>query len=256
MRRVPNLLVFPALIALCLGFAPVSARGQSTLTVRPAATAAANDNGRVVEMMNMGLDDAIIVAQIRSSDWTFVLTNQEMLRLRKLGLSAPVVAAMIDHNVHRNVTVLIDDKLINIDTLSQAHTNGRLLNNLTGDLTPLTQEAYLSGAVSANLGSPMPEITVTLPEGDSINNYILVEMRQKGDRREIQIGSGSGIGNSRSGVSTSAIRKTRIIPRSSNTFQLLPLVPLKRGQYMVYVIGSADEERDVYAKGYDFAVLD
>jgi hypothetical protein len=32
-------------------------------------------------------------------------------------------------------------------------------------------------------------------------------------------------------------------------------VPLKSGQYMVYVVGSSDERKDIYGKGYDFAVL-
>ncbi len=253
MRRVPILLA--SFLALQVSYCAVPTLAQKPLAMRPAPEPPANDDGRVVEMMDLGLDDDIIVAKIRASDWTFVLTNQDLLRLRQLGLSAPVVAAMIDHSVRRNVTVLIDDKLIEINTLSQAHTGGRLLNNLTGDLTPLTQKAYLSGTVSSNSASPMPEITVTLPAGDSINNYVLVEMKRKDDRREIQVSSGSGIGNGRSGVRTSDIRKTRIIARGSNTFQLLPLVPLRRGEYMLYVIGSTDEQRDVYAKGYDFAVL-
>jgi hypothetical protein len=35
----------------------------------------------------------------------------------------------------------------------------------------------------------------------------------------------------------------------------VPSAPLKSGQYMVYVVGSSDERKDIYGKGYDFAVL-
>jgi hypothetical protein len=235
-----------------------SALGQNSLeplAARPALALAPNDDDLVVAMLNKGLDDDIIVAKIKASNWTFQLSDDEMLALRKQGLSARVIAVMIDHMVLSGASVFVDDKHVDISTLSQAKTGGRLLNNLTGDLTPLKENAYLDGPIAATSASPMPEIKITVPRGDSIKNYVLVQMKQKGDRREIEVSTGSGISNSRSGVETSAIRKTLVIPRGNNTFQLLPDKPLKHGAYMVYVIGSADERKDIYARGYDFSVL-
>jgi hypothetical protein len=45
-----------------------------------------------------------------------------------------------------------------------------------------------------------------------------------------------------------------VILRSENVYQLLPLNALKAGQYMVYVVGSSDEQKNIYGKGSDFAV--
>jgi hypothetical protein len=204
-------------------------------------------------MMNMGLDDSIIVAKIKSSSWTFKLTDDDMLALRKSGLSAPVVAAMIDSSAAATTRVSVDAQALSLNTMGQAKTAGRLLNNLTGDLTPLKENAFLEGATSTVSASPMPEILITLPKGESIGNYILVKMSEKGDRRELNVGSGGGVGNGRTGLSSSStIKSVQVIARGENTYQLVPSTPLKSGQYMIYVVGSSDERKDIYGKGYDF----
>jgi len=247
------LLVGGVLTALGLS---VPSHAQSMLKVRVAESSGPNDNLRVVTMMNMGLDDSIIVAKIKSSSWTFKLTDDDMLALRKSGLSAPVVAAMIDSSAAATTRVSVDAQALSLNTMGQAKTAGRLLNNLTGDLTPLKENAFLEGATSTVSASPMPEILITLPKGESIGNYILVKMSEKGDRRELNVGSGGGVGNGRTGLSSSStIKSVQVIARGENTYQLVPSTPLKSGQYMVYVVGSSDERKDIYGKGYDFAVL-
>jgi hypothetical protein len=226
------------------------------LSAKPAFALAPDDNGLVIAMMKKGLEDDIIVAKIKGSNWAFLLSDDAMLALRKQGVSARVIAVMIDHMVLTGASVFIDGEQIEVSTLSQSTTGGRLLNNLTGDLTPLRQNAFLDGAVASTSASPMPLIKITVPRGDSINNYILVQMKQKDDRREIEVNTGSGISNSRSGVETSAIRKTIVIPRGDNSFQLLPMKPLKHGAYLIYIIGSADQRKNIFARGYEFSVLD
>jgi hypothetical protein len=141
--------------------------------------------------------------------------------------------------------------------MGQAKSAGRFLNNITGDLTSVKENAYLEGGTATTQASPMPEILITLPKGDSVGNYILVKMNVKGDdRRELGVGTGGGIGSGRTGLSSnSPVRPIRVILRSENVYQLLPLSQLKSGQYMIYVVGSSDEQKDIYGKGYDFAVL-
>jgi hypothetical protein len=140
--------------------------------------------------------------------------------------------------------------------MGQAKSAGRIVNSLTGDLTPVKENAFLEGPAATISASPMPEITVHMPKGDSIGNYILVRMNVKEDRRELEVGSGTGQASGRTGLgSNAAIRPIRVIYRGNNTYQLLPLKQLTDGQYMVYVVGSSDERKDIYGKGYDFAVL-
>lgn len=234
----------------------VPATETPVLKNHPEGASATDDNNRIVAMMNKGLDDSIIVAKIKASSWTFELSDDDMLALRKKGLSAQVVAAMVDESVNTVAKVTVDDQPVTLVTMGQARTAGRLLNNLTADLTPLKENAYLDGGSAATEASPMPEILLSLPKGDSIGNYILVRMERKGDiRRELAVGSGGGVGNGRTGLnSKSAIRPIRIILRAESVYQLLPLNQLKAGQYMVYVVGSSDERKDIYGKGYDFAV--
>ncbi len=216
-----------------------------------------NDNNRVVAMMHLGLDDAIIVAKIKANSWTFKLSDADMLALRKNGVSARVVAAMVDDSVTAVAKVTVDDQPVTMVTMGQAKSAGRFLNNITGDLTSVKENAFLEGGTATTQASPMPEILITLPKGDSIGNYILVKMNVKGDdRRELGVGTGGGIGSGRTGLSSnSPVRPIRVILRSENVYQLLPLSQLKSGQYMIYVVGSSDEQKDIYGKGYDFAVL-
>jgi hypothetical protein len=207
-------------------------------------------------MVNLGLDDAIIVAKIKASSWTFQLSDDEMLRMRKNGVSARVVAAMVDSSATTVARVSVDDQSVQMVTMGQAKTAGKLLNNLTGDLTTLKENAFLEGGTATTQASPMPEILVTVPKGGSIGNYILVKMNRKDDdRRELGVGTGGGVGNGRTGLSSgSAIRPIRVITRGDNVYQILPLNQLKPGQYLVYVVGSSDEQKNIYGRGYDFAV--
>ena len=206
-------------------------------------------------MLNKGFDDDIIIARIKSSDWTFQLSDDEMLALRKAGVSSRVVAVMIDNSQLAGARVEIDDRPVQLNTLGQAKIAGKFLNNLTGDFTSLKEKTYLEGPTASNSASPMPEITVTVPKGDSIGNYVLVQLDPKSDRRELEMGTGGGVEQGKSGIRPASVRPTRVIDRGNNIFQLLPLKPLKPGQYMLYVLGSADQRRDVYGTGYDFSVL-
>ncbi len=242
-------LLLAAGVAMC-GFA-VPVHAQAMMKVDAPAM---DDNARVVEMMNKGLDDSIIEAKIKSSNWTFKLGDDDMIALRNRGVSAPVVAAMVDSSVLGSAKVFVDFQPVKLDTMGQAKTAGRLLNNLTGDLTPLTVNAFLEGPAAKTQASPMPEILVTLPQGESIESYILVELNEKNDRRELPIGSGGGLTGTRTGVGAHSIRASHVTERGDNTYQLQPEKPLKAGQYMVYVIGSSDERKDIYGKGYPFAV--
>jgi len=257
MKLGPMLLIGGALVALSLA---VPARAQHMLKVSAAASAPApappaGDNAMVIAMMDKGLDESIIVAKIKSASWSFQLSDDDLLALRRNGVPAPVVAAMVESSVLSTAKVAIDDQPVQMNTLGQAKTAGRVLNNLTGDLTPLKENAFLVGAVSTTSVSPMPAITVRLPKGDSISNYVLVKLSNKRDRRELEVGSGSGITNSRTGLRPSAIRRTQATEQADGTFRLTPLKPLEHGEYMVYVMGSSDESKSIYGKGYDFSVL-
>jgi hypothetical protein len=53
-------------------------------------------NGRVVEMSKLGLDDDIIIARIKHGTCQFQIGDTDLVDLKKAGVSAKVIAAMLD----------------------------------------------------------------------------------------------------------------------------------------------------------------
>ena len=94
-----------------------------------------------------------------------------------------------------------------------------------------------------------------LPKGDTIDNYILVQMDGKGDRRELEVEARGGLVGAKNGIRAEAIHKTHVAPLGGNRFQL-GTDTLKKGEYIIYVVGSPDSIRGIYGKGYDFTVSD
>lgn len=66
----------------------------------PATTQSASltkiTNTRVVEMTKLGLDDDVIIARINHGSCEFQLSDNDLMELKKAGVSSKVVAAMLD----------------------------------------------------------------------------------------------------------------------------------------------------------------
>jgi len=256
MRRIVlSSLVGFAVLSLTL---PVLAQGPAAPGPAKAAAEgkapAPNDNTRVLMMMTRGLSDDIIIAKIKASRWTFQLDDDDILALRKAGLSPAVLAVMVNDGVFSTAMVRIDDRVVPLNTLGKAQVSGRGMDRFDGDLTSVKDRAQLQGPVAAFATTPMPEICVTLPKGDSIDKYVLVEMDKKGEQRDLNMGPGGGESIGKSGIRSGSVKRVRLIRRNDNTFQMLPLKPLANGEYMVYVLGSGDPAKHLYGRGYDFSV--
>ena len=89
---------------------------------------------------------------------------------------------------------------------------------------------------------------------DNIDNYIIVEMDDKGDRREIEIGSREGTVGEKVGIRADRIVRTSATPLGGRHFKVSPVKELKKGEYILYSVGSADFPHGVYGQGYDFTV--
>jgi hypothetical protein len=74
---------------------PVAVTASTPATTQSTASAKIT-NARVVEMTTLGLDDDIIIARIKHSTCDFQLTDNDLLELKKSGVSSKVVAAMMD----------------------------------------------------------------------------------------------------------------------------------------------------------------
>ncbi len=236
--QIGLIFVLPAFIAIN----PVRAQ-DSTIT-----------NARVVEMAKLGLDDDIIIAKVKNAKCSFQLADNDLIELKKSGVSSKVIAAMLDTTAITVAHVTIDRKPVEVHTLGQAKVGGRLGSAFTYGIKSVKEKAYLQGAHSSVIVGLSPTIELELPKDDTIDNYIVVRMDGKGDRRELEVGSMGGIVGSKSGIRAEAIHKTNSTPLGNNKFKMTVSEPLKAGEYIIYVVGSADSIKGVHGKGYDFTV--
>ena len=216
---------------------------------------APNDNAKVIALSAKGLDDDIVIARIKSSSWKFGTTDDDLVALKKAGVSSKVVAAMLDASVITAAQVSIDGNPLVMQTLGQGKTGGRLGAALTYGIKSVKEKAFVNGPRAKTFSkSKTPTINIELPKGESIENYILVVMDKKSDRRELEVASVGGLVGSKSGIRAESIQPITVSATSENNFKMVPKQELKPGEYIVYVVGSADKIKDIFGRGYDFSV--
>jgi hypothetical protein len=212
------------------------------------------DNARVVEMCKMGLDDDIVIAKIKTGRTKFALGDNDLVALKQAGVSGKVIAAMLEASVLKEPHVVIDGNPAPLHTLGQAKVGGRLGSSLSMGIKSVKSKAYLQGQHAAIIVSKSPNIEMELPPGDSVDNYILVKMDPKGDRRELEVGSAGGVVGGKQGIRAESIVKTSSDALGGRKFKISASETLKSGEYILYVVGSADFQKGVFGKGYDFTV--
>ncbi len=241
--RLPLVIVFAAL-TLSLAFS------QNQLT---AGQGSSITNARIIEMSKLGLDDDIIIAKIKNGSCEFHLDDTDLVDLKKAGVSPKVIAAMLDSSVLTSPRVTIDKKEVPIHTMGQSKVGGRLGHEVTLGVKSVKEKAYLDGPHSTIVAGSSPVIEIDLPKGDTIDNYILVQMDEKSDRRELEVEARGGLVGGKNGIRAEAIHKTHVTLLGGSKFQL-GTDTLKKGEYIIYVVGSPDSIKGIYGKGYDFTV--
>jgi hypothetical protein len=127
---------------------------------------------------------------------------------------------MLDASVLTSPRVTINKTEASIHTLGQAKVGGRLGHELTVGIKSVKEKAFLDGAHSTVITSSRPSIEADLPKGDTIDNYVLVEMDGKSDRREIEVEARGGIVGAKNGIRAEAIHKTYVTTLGGNKYQL------------------------------------
>jgi len=211
-------------------------------------------NDRVIEMTKKGLDDDIIIAKIKTGHPKFSLTDSDMLALKQGGVSGKVIAAMLEASVLTSAVVKIDGNPVELHTLGEVKTGGRLGSKVTFGIKSVKAKAYLEGQHAPVISSPNPKIEIELPPNDTIDNYIIVQMNGKGDRRELEVSSMGGAVGSKVGVRAEDVVKSSTEDLGNRHYKVTCHKELKKGEYIVYVVGSPDTIHGIYGKGYDFTV--
>ena len=145
----------------------------ATLCLAVPANAETLDNQSVVELVNVGLSEAAIIAKIESSSNQFEVATRDLVTLKKAGVPSDVIAAMIGASKNAVATpsatasfdspdplvphpagvyMLADwlpqPKMLAIDatTSNQTKTGGFLGYALTGGLAPMSFKAVIPNA--------------------------------------------------------------------------------------------------------------
>jgi hypothetical protein len=212
------------------------------------------DNARIMEMTHKGLGDDVIIARIKASPTKFDLSDDDLAALKKAGVSDAVVAAMIQSTQLAVAKVKIDGNPVELRVIGEQKVGGRLGHTLTMGIESVKNKAYLQGQHASVIASRNPVVEIELPANENIDNYVVVLMDDKGDRREIEMGSAGGTVGEKVGIRADRIVRTSAAPLGGRRFRITSVKELKKGEYILYSVGSADFPHGVYGQGFDFSV--
>lgn len=138
--------------------------------------------------------------------------------------------------------------------IGEQKVGGRLGHTVSLGIKSVKNKAYLQGQHAAAIASRNPVIEIELPAIENIGDYIVVLMDDKGDRREMEIGSVGGTVGEKIGIRADRIMRTSATPLGGRRFKITASGEMKKGEYILYSVGSADFPHGVYGHGFDFSV--
>jgi hypothetical protein len=191
------------------------------------------DNARIIEMTHKGLGDDVIIARIKASATKFDLSDDDLATLKRAGVSDSVVAAMIQSTQLTIPKVTIDGNPVEVRTIGEQKVGGRLGHAVSLGIMSVKNKAYLQGQHASVIASRKTVVDIQLPANDNIDNYIIVEMDDKGDRREIEMGSVGGTVGGKVGIRADRIVRTSATPVGGRRFRISPVKELKKGEYIL-----------------------
>jgi hypothetical protein len=110
--------------------------------------------------------------------------------------------------------------------------------------------AYLVGSASKlRITEAAPVFYMRLPEGKGIEELLLVNLDRKNDRRELDMGPPSP----KPELRPETLRQFDSLEVGAGVFRLTPN-KLEKGEYVFFLISSAEPAKGNYGKGYDFGI--
>jgi hypothetical protein len=260
----------PTLYVILLPLALAAALSYSTESSNSGAPLSLEE---VVKMSRSGISEDVIITRIKKNAKPFDLSAEELAELKKAGISDNVVKFLLDpaqpyappspppapsplsQPPPPGKTYPADDYASSVPPepglyhfLEQSPVRTEikmLLGQKVGKLSMKKGKtiAYLVGPTAkARAKGPAPAFYIRLPEGKGIEELVLVAFERKHDRREIQMQPG---------------------PEAMRQFDSLEVGPhlykitsnkLAAGEYLFFLVGSAEPSKGTYGKGWDFGI--
>jgi hypothetical protein len=227
-------------------------------------------NQDVIEMVSLGLSDDVIIDKIRSGgDEIKFDTSVDALKALKAAkvpdavirvminpkAAAPPAAAPLaiaaaapvdDPNLPpKEVGVFWKDgsKFVFIEgqNVSQAKIGGRAAHYFSYGIASKHWNGVVSGPTSRNkVKETRPVFYLYVPENSGPQDYVLVKLDKKDDRREFEVGKIGGWGGGKSGTKDSKRQGFEFQRLAARTYKLEINDDLKPGEYgLFYQSGSA-----------------
>jgi hypothetical protein len=256
-----RLLLYPLVLAILVGsLGPMNAQ-------QPPETESPLNVEEVVKLCHAGLPEELIVAKIKKNGKAFDLNEDELLELKKEGVTDTIIKFLLDPSLPyvppapgkagsppRNYPA--DDSAYKVPSepglyyflgdVPVAIEMKILLGQKIGGKKGSTI-AYLIGSVSKQ--NPKQGLFyLRLPEAKSIEEVVLVALTKRAGRRELDLGHES---------------KVEIKPEVVRPFETLEVGPhlfritttnLPLGEYLFFLIGSTEPAQGNFGRGYDFGI--
>ncbi len=227
----------------------------------------------VVKLSQTGVSEDLIVAKIKKNGKAFDLSAEELIDLRKVGVSDNVIKLLLDPSQpyspptppaakssastkqyprdlyasrvpgEPGLYLFPKDAPLGIDIKM-------LLGAKEGSKKKSKIIAYLIGAASkTRIKQTVPTFYMRLPEGKGIEEVVLVAFNCENDRREI----GMGPSGAELQLRPEAVRQFDSLEVGPHLFKITA-GKLPKGEYLFFLAGSAEPPKGSYGKGYDFAI--
>jgi hypothetical protein len=269
-RNISNVLItlgrFSPAVALFATLAMAPCRAQTpvpdtALTVE-----------EVVKLNRAGFSEELIVTKIKKYAKAFDLSTEELVELKKQGLSDNIIRFLLDPTqpytpspppvaaTAQPAKKYPEDSLA---TLTPSEPGLYLFNAKTpskvdlkvmlgihkGKLLKGKSIAYLAGpSAKLRVRTTKPIFYLRLPEGKEISDVVLISLLQKGDRRELD-----GIPGLKTGLNPDDVWPFDQVEAGPKLFKLTPPA-LTGGEYLFFLVGAAEPDKGTFGKGFDFGV--
>jgi len=230
----------------------------------------------VVRLTRAGFSEDIIITKIKKNGKAFDLSTEELLDLKKDGVTDNIIKYMLDpsqpytpsaplapsaksSNSAKKYPVDSFASRVPADSGLYFFSSGAPVNidlkfllgseEGKGFMKKGKAIAYLIGTAAKTRLKLAPAFYVRLPEGKEIEELVLVAFTPKNGRRELDCGQPGP----KQELKAEDIRQFDSLEVGPHLFKLTP-PKLGGGEYLFFFIGSADPSKGIYGKGYDFGI--
>jgi hypothetical protein len=241
----------------------------------------------VVKLTKSELSEELIVARIKRNNRPFDLNGDEILELRKSGVSETVIKYLLDPGLPYTppppprppeplppkpaapakpldpVSAKVpeesglywlsgNEKFVRLElrTIIPSGRSGKVTSVLTGGLKKGSIVGSATGS-SAKIRIPHSAsiFFFRVPEKVSVDDLVLLKLEKEKERRDLSFGARS--------------EKPVFPAKSVVLFESKQVAPglvrvsvgaLPAGEYLFFILGSGDERKSVFGKGYEFGV--